>query len=91
MPQDTLMENAGRGAFEVMRRRGGLGRVLVACGKGNNAGDGYVIIGFGGRLLGEGTPKYLNSPETELFDKGRSLFNHGPARDLGPPVTYVGM
>ena len=32
-------------------------------------------IAFGGRILGEGEPKYLNSPETPLFDKGRTLFN----------------
>jgi DNA primase len=33
------------------------------------------VIGFGGRILGEGEPKYLNSPDTPLFDKGRSLYN----------------
>lgn len=33
------------------------------------------VIGFGGRILGEGEPKYLNSPETPLFDKGRTLYN----------------
>lgn len=32
------------------------------------------VIGFGGRVLGEGTPKYLNSPETPIFHKGRELF-----------------
>ncbi|MBQ7562459.1 MAG: DNA primase [Lachnospiraceae bacterium] len=32
------------------------------------------IIGFGGRVMGEGEPKYLNSPETEVFDKGRNLY-----------------
>ncbi len=32
------------------------------------------IIGFGGRSLGDELPKYLNSPETELFDKGKTLF-----------------
>jgi DNA primase len=32
-------------------------------------------IAFGGRIIGEGEPKYLNSPETPLFDKGRTLFN----------------
>ncbi|MFC7537839.1 DNA primase [Sphingomonas sp. GCM10030256] len=40
------------------------------------------VIGFGGRILGDGEPKYLNSPETVLFDKGRSLYNidrAGPA------------
>ena len=33
------------------------------------------VIGFGGRTLSDGAPKYLNSPETPLFDKGRTLFN----------------
>jgi DNA primase len=33
------------------------------------------VIGFGGRILGEGEPKYLNSPQTLLFDKGRTLYN----------------
>jgi len=39
-------------------------------------------IAFGGRALDPGAQaKYLNSPETELFHKGRTLFNHGPARE----------
>ncbi|MES2326877.1 MAG: DNA primase [Pseudomonadota bacterium] len=33
------------------------------------------VIGFGGRILGDGEPKYLNSPQTVLFDKGRTLYN----------------
>lgn len=33
------------------------------------------VIAFGGRILGAGEPKYLNSPDTPLFDKGRVLFN----------------
>ncbi|WP_461536087.1 DNA primase [Spongorhabdus nitratireducens] len=32
------------------------------------------VIGFGGRVLGNGTPKYLNSPETDIFHKGRELY-----------------
>lgn len=32
------------------------------------------VIGFGGRILGEGQPKYINSPESPLFHKGRSLY-----------------
>lgn len=32
-------------------------------------------IGFGGRVIGQGEPKYLNTPETQVFDKGRTLFN----------------
>ncbi len=32
------------------------------------------VIGFGGRVMGEGEPKYLNSPETKIFDKSRNLY-----------------
>src|SRR5690606_30904227 len=38
-------------------------------------------IGFGGRVLGEGTPKYLNSPETPVFSKGRELYGLWEARN----------
>ncbi|MDR0233571.1 MAG: DNA primase [Zoogloeaceae bacterium] len=37
-------------------------------------------IGFGGRVIGQGEPKYLNSPETPLFEKGRELFGLPQAR-----------
>ena len=38
------------------------------------------LIGFGGRVMGEGEPKYLNSPETKLFDKSRNLYGLNFAR-----------
>ncbi len=38
------------------------------------------VIGFGGRVLDQGEPKYLNSPETELFHKGRELYGLFEAR-----------
>lgn len=38
------------------------------------------VIGFGGRVLGAGEPKYLNSPETKLFDKSRNLYGLNYAR-----------
>ncbi|MCX8017543.1 MAG: DNA primase [Rhodocyclaceae bacterium] len=38
------------------------------------------VIGFGGRVLGEGEPKYLNSPETALFKKGEALYGLPQAR-----------
>jgi len=41
------------------------------------------VIAFGGRILGEGEPKYLNSPDTPLFDKGRALYN----LDLAGPAS----
>ena len=40
-----------------------------------------AVIGFGGRVLGEGEPKYLNSPETPLFEKGREIYGLVQARD----------
>ncbi|MDJ0630037.1 MAG: DNA primase [Rhodobacter sp.] len=50
-------------------------------------------IALGGRAMDPGArAKYLNSPETELFDKGRSLFNHGPAREAagkGDPLIVA--
>lgn len=38
------------------------------------------VIGFGGRVMGDGMPKYLNSPETKLFDKSRNLYGLNFAR-----------
>ncbi len=38
------------------------------------------IIGFGGRVMGDGKPKYLNSPETKVFDKSRNLYGLNVAR-----------
>lgn len=40
----------------------------------------HRVIGFGGRVMGEGEPKYLNSPETEVFDKSRNLYGLNFAR-----------
>ena len=39
-----------------------------------------LVIGFGGRVLGQGEPKYLNSPETPLFEKGHELYGLQQAR-----------
>jgi DNA primase len=50
-------------------------------------------IAFGGRAMDPNdSAKYLNSPETELFDKGRTLYNHGPAREAaakGQPLIVA--
>ncbi len=40
----------------------------------------HRVIGFGGRVMGEGEPKYLNSPETPVFDKRRNLYGLNFAR-----------
>ena len=39
------------------------------------------VIGFGGRVMGDGQPKYLNSPETGVFDKGRNLYGLNIAKN----------
>lgn len=39
------------------------------------------VIGFGGRVMGDGEPKYLNSPETAVFDKGRNLYGLNIAKN----------
>jgi NAD(P)H-hydrate epimerase len=43
VPGGVLMENAGRGAAELLLALGIQGRVVICCGKGNNGGDGFVI------------------------------------------------
>lgn len=56
-------------------------------------GRGHVI-GFGGRVIGDGEPKYLNSPETPLFEKGRELYGLFQAkraiRDLKQVIVVEG-
>jgi len=47
------------------------------------------IIGFGGRVLEQEEPKYLNSPETILFEKGRELYNFFSARRAIREANYV--
>ncbi len=47
------------------------------------------IIGFGGRVLDDSTPKYLNSPETPLFSKGRNLYALDRARSGAGKRNYI--
>lgn len=46
-------------------------------------------IGFGGRVMGDGSPKYLNSPETPVFSKGRELYGLFEARQALREAGYV--
>jgi len=46
------------------------------------------VIGFGGRIIGDGEPKYLNSPETMIFDKSRTLYGLNLAR-LAKKRTFI--
>ncbi len=74
---DELLVEAGISAFD---ERYGLhdkfwNRVMFPIWDVNNK-----VIGFGGRVMGDGTPKYLNSPETMVFDKSRNLYGLNFAR-----------
>ena len=74
---DELLRDSG--LFNVDERRGMYdkfwNRVIFPIMDVNNR-----VIGFGGRVMGDGTPKYLNSPETRLFDKSRNLYGLNYAR-----------
>lgn len=47
------------------------------------------VIGFGGRVLGEGTPKYLNSPETRIFHKGHELYGFYQVRQAQRKLQQI--
>ncbi len=47
------------------------------------------VIGFGGRVMGDGKPKYLNSPETPVFDKSRNLYGLHRARISRKPYFLI--
>lgn len=47
------------------------------------------VIGFGGRVMGDGEPKYLNSPETMIFDKSRNLYGLHIARTTRKPQLLL--
>ncbi len=74
---DELLKEAGLASFE---ERFGMhdkfwNRVMFPIQDIN-----HRVIGFGGRVMGDGTPKYLNSPETPVFDKSRNLYGLNFAR-----------
>lgn len=47
------------------------------------------VIGFGGRVLGDGTPKYLNSPETRIYHKGQELYGLFEAKQANKQLTRL--
>ncbi|MCI8282763.1 MAG: DNA primase [Lachnospiraceae bacterium] len=49
----------------------------------------HRVIGFGGRVMGEGEPKYLNSPETRVFDKSRNLYGLHLAKSSRKPQILL--
>lgn len=75
--QDELLRESG--LFNVDERHGMYdkfwNRVIFPIMDVNNR-----VIGFGGRVMGDAKPKYLNSPETKIFDKSRNLYGLNIAR-----------
>jgi DNA primase len=69
--QSGLAARGGKGPYDVFRER--LMFPIL-----DLHGD---VVAFGGRLLGQGEPKYLNSPETSLFRKGDTLYALGQAKE----------
>lgn len=49
----------------------------------------HRVIGFGGRVMGDGKPKYLNSPETRIFDKSRNLYGLDIAKSSRKPNLLI--
>ena len=84
--EDGLLKESGLVTFDEMR--GGYDKfwnramfpIMDMRGK---------VIGFGGRVMGEGEPKYLNSPETPIFDKSRNLYALHLARMTKKPQMLL--
>jgi NAD(P)H-hydrate epimerase len=87
IPGAVLMENAGRGAAEVLVALGVQGRVVVCCGKGNNGGDGFVIARH---LDNRALPvRVLLFAQPEELS-GDAALNHTILRRSGVPIDVRG-
>jgi len=88
LPGIVLMENAGRNAALLLHDRAPLARIAIACGKGNNAGDGFVMarhlenLGHDVRLL-------LAAEPAEY--RGDAAINCGVAEKAGIPALVLAM
>lgn len=84
--EDELLKDSG--LVTIDEKRGGYdkfwNRVMFPIMDVNNR-----VIGFGGRVMGEGEPKYLNSPETMVFDKSRNLYGLNFARISRKPQILL--
>lgn len=84
--EDEILIEAGLSSFDEKR---GLhdkfwNRVIFPIFDTNNR-----VIGFGGRVMGDGKPKYLNSQETLIFDKGKNLYGLNLARSSKSPYFIL--
>ena len=82
----VLMENAGRGTVDVLERLGIAGPVMILCGKGNNAGDGFVIARHL-EIRGHECRVLLLSPPDEL--RGDAATNYAILTKADVPIIDV--
>lgn len=80
----VLMENAGRGCVDTLERLGIGGTVAILCGKGNNAGDGFVIARHL-EIRGHACHVFLLSPREEL--RGDAATNFAILQKSDVPIT----
>lgn len=88
IPGTVLMENAGRGAAEVIHRDSPGARILIFCGKGNNGGDGFVAARYL-HDLGHRVEICLLAQPQEL--KGDSLLNFKVLSQSAIPVNVASL
>lgn len=86
VPGVILMENAGRGAAEIIAREGNCSRVVVVCGRGNNGGDGYVVARRL-RTLGHAVSVFSVGPVAGLT--GDAQLNYAAWVGLGEAVVEL--
>lgn len=86
--QDDLLKETGLFSYENSYKEGVndkfWNRIMFPIMDVNNK-----VIGFGGRVMGDAKPKYLNSPETKLFDKSRNLYGLNIARISRKPNLII--
>ena len=84
--EDSILKDSG--VVSIDERRGGhdkfWNRIMFPIMDANNR-----VIGFGGRVMGEGEPKYLNSPEPPVFDKSRNLYGLHLAKSSRKPYILL--
>lgn len=84
--EDGILKESG--LVTIDEKRGGYdkfwNRAMFPIMDANNR-----VIGFGGRVMGDGEPKYLNSPETAIFDKSRNLYGLNLARHSKKPQILL--
>jgi NAD(P)H-hydrate epimerase len=87
IPGLILMENAGRGVADVLEQLGIHGPVVICCGKGNNAGDGFVVARHLD-LRGHAIRVFVWAEESEL--SGDAGVNFRVARKANLPIDVLG-